>query len=54
MHSVFIVSSIAIFNQPILWIMLALTYILLVVMAYDYCTLTCQDPVDDLVLGIKK
>lgn len=54
MHSVFIVSSIAIFDSPILWILLATTYVLFLLMAFDYIALTCQDPVDDLLLGLKK
>ncbi len=41
-------------DSSILWIMLAITYLLLIVMFVDYCILTCEDPVDDLLLGIKK
>lgn len=54
MHSVFIVSSMGVLNEPILWILLSITYLLLFVILYDYCVLTCSDPVDDMVLGIKK
>ena len=52
MYNVFITSSIARQDSPILWIMLAATYILFIIIAADYIYLTCSDPVDDLLLGI--
>lgn len=54
LHSVFVTSAIANHNSPILWILLALTYIFLVLTFLDYFYLTCTDPADNLLLGIKK
>lgn len=54
LHSVFVTSAIANHNSPILWILLALTYIFLVFTFLDYFYLTCTDPADNLLLGIKK
>jgi hypothetical protein len=54
MHSVFIVSAITVQNSSILWVLLATTYTLFLLMAYDYGVLTFSDPVDDLLLGVKK
>ena len=34
--------------------LVGVTYTLLVLMFYDYCYLTCTDPVDYLILGVKK
>jgi hypothetical protein len=52
MYNVFITSSIARQDSPILWMILAVTYILFAIIAADYLYLTCSDPVDDLLLGI--
>jgi hypothetical protein len=52
MHNVFITSAIARQDSPILWIMLAATYVIFIIIAADYLYLTCSDPVDDLLLGI--
>ena len=54
LHSVFVTSAIANHNSPILWILLALTYVFLVLTFVDYFYLTCTDPADDLLLGIRK
>lgn len=54
MHNIFVTSAISQQDSSILWIMLAVTYILLIVIMGDYFYLTCSDPVDDLVLGIDK
>ncbi len=34
--------------------MLTITYLFFIIILVDYCRLTCEDPVDDLVLGVKK
>jgi hypothetical protein len=54
LHSVFVVSGLATVDREILWVLLGVTYILLLLIAYDYIFLTCSDPVDDLILGIQK
>jgi flagellar basal body-associated protein FliL len=54
MHNIFVTSAIAQQDSSILWIMLAVTYILLALIIADYFFLTCSDPVDDLLLGIDK
>lgn len=54
LHNIFITTSIGYIDSPILWIMLATVYAVLIVIVYDYFKLTIGDPVDDLVLGIEK
>lgn len=54
MHNVFVTPSIGKQDSPILWIMLAVTYITLIIVAIDYIYLTCTDPVDNVLLGIKR
>jgi len=54
MHNIFITSAICRHDSSILYILLAITYISLIVVAIDYIYLTCTDPVDDVLLGIKK
>lgn len=46
LHSVFIVRPITIIDHPILWVMLAVHYCLLILLAYTYVKVTVGDPVD--------
>ena len=54
LHNVFVTSSIGRQDSSILWVMLAVTYVTLIIVAIDYIYLTCTDPVDDVLLGIKR
>jgi hypothetical protein len=54
MHAVFITSATATLQSSILWVLVAVSYGLLVIIIYDYIFLTCTDPVDDLILKIEK
>jgi len=54
LHSVFITSATAALQSPILWVIIAATYGLLVTIIYDYIYITCEDPVDDLILKVPK
>ena len=52
LHAVFITTNAATLQSPYLWTIVAVSYGLLVLMAYDYVFITCNDPVDDLVLKV--
>ncbi len=54
LHSVFITTGAAHLASSILWTLVGVTYGFALLIAYDYCYLTCNDPVDDLVLKIDK
>jgi palmitoyltransferase ZDHHC1/11 len=54
LHSLFITSGTASLGFSVLWVLVALSYGLLVLVGYDYCVLTCSDPVDDLVVNKKR
>lgn len=51
LHSVFVVPAIAKQASPILWVLLGSSYLILLLVAYDYCYITCTDPVDSLLLA---
>ena len=46
MHCIFLIRPIVEINHPVLYVSWVLFYCLLVVMAVDYCIITCGDPVD--------
>jgi hypothetical protein len=54
LHNVFVTSAIAQQESSVLWVMLAVTYLLFAIIIADYGYLTCSDPVDDLLLGIDR
>ena len=54
LFSTFVTSAAVAIGSEILWTLVGLTYALLLLICYDYCFLTCSDPVDDLILKIKR
>ena len=50
LHSVFVVPVLDDIHHAVLWVLLALHYVLLIGIAFDYINLTINDPVDPLVL----
>ena len=54
LHAVFVSSAAPAIQSSILWVIIVFTYGVLILLGYDYCYLTCGDPVDDLVLNVKK
>lgn len=52
LHSVFITTGAAQLSSPIFWTVVGVTYGLAILIGYDYVWLTCNDPVDDLVLKV--
>ncbi len=54
LHSVFVTSAAAVLDSAIMWALVGVSYGLVLLMIYDYLLLTCNDPVDDLVLKIER
>lgn len=51
LHSIFNVKAIITIDQPILYIMLALNYFLVVALIYTYYRVTTFDPVDTYIIN---
>lgn len=50
LHSVYVVPGVVRINNPILWVLLGITYAALLFMIHDYFWIMLHDPVDRLVL----
>ena len=50
LHSIFNVAAIRKIDHPILYIMLALTYVLVICIVYAYIKITVLDPVDRYII----
>ena len=53
LHSIFEVAAIRAIDHPVLYIMLALNYILIICLIYVYIRITIFDPVDSYLLTPK-
>ena len=53
-QSAFITTAAVHMHSPIMWTLIGVTYALAILVCYDYCYLTCKDPVDDLILKVQK
>lgn len=51
LYCVFVIPPLDDIGHAILWVLLALTFLVLLIIAYDYIFLTVEDPVDPLVSG---
>lgn len=50
LHSIFLAAAIRKIDHPVLWIMFAINYILVVCLVYVYVRITIFDPVDTYIL----
>lgn len=51
LHSIFLISPIRVIDHPILYVLLALNYILLVLLVFTYARITVFDPVDTYIIN---
>ena len=54
LHAIFITVSAVHLDSAIFWVLIGVTYVLNLLIVYDYLFLTCTDPVDDLILAVEK